>query len=352
MARPLRIDVKDGWYHITARGIERRAIFRDKRDYGHFLELVGEMAERSGVKVHVYALMGNHYHLLIQTPEANASRAIQWLNVSYSVWFNLRHNRVGHVFQGRFGSVLVDDSGSWAQLESVYIHLNPVRLKRLGLDKGGREAEGKGFKEASASEIKERLEVLRSYEWSSYRAYAGYAAKPEWLTTEDILRRGGGREEYRRYVESYIRQGREEELVEKLRARVVIGATGFVEKSKRLLKKISREQPDRRVFSARIDFNEIVSVVEKISGEKWKDFAERYGNHLRDMVLYIARKRSGLTLPAIGEKAGGLDYKTVGKAVGRFQVRLGKDQNIRRQLGKCESQLSIVDGVLPKSIFF
>lgn len=98
MARPVRVDVNGGWYHVTARGIERRAIFEDVRDHEHFRELLPAMGERYGVQVHAYVLMGNHYHLLIRTPQANASAAIQWLNVSYSAWFNRRRGRVGHVF--------------------------------------------------------------------------------------------------------------------------------------------------------------------------------------------------------------------------------------------------------------
>ena len=82
MARPVRVDVVGGWYHVTARGIERRAIFADGRDHEHFLELLPEMGKRYGVELHAYVLMGNHYHLLIRTPQANASAAIQWLNVS------------------------------------------------------------------------------------------------------------------------------------------------------------------------------------------------------------------------------------------------------------------------------
>ena len=103
MARPYRIDIRDGWYHVMSRGIERRLVFGDERDYGHFLELLEEMVERYGVKLHAYVLMGNHYHLLIQTPHANLSRAMQWLNVSYGVWFNRRRRRAvakglrGHV---------------------------------------------------------------------------------------------------------------------------------------------------------------------------------------------------------------------------------------------------------------
>ena len=85
MARPLRVNLAGGWYHITNRGNNRGVIFRDKRDCAHFLNLLEEMRDRYGVRVYAYVLMSNHYHLLIGTPEANESRAIQWLNVAYSV---------------------------------------------------------------------------------------------------------------------------------------------------------------------------------------------------------------------------------------------------------------------------
>ena len=145
MARPIRVDVAGGWYHVTARGTERRTIFAAARDHEHFLELLAEMTARYGVEVHAYALMGNHYHLLIRAPQANTSAAIQWLNVSYSVWFNRKRERVGHVFQGRFGSVLIDGEGAWALNASAYIHLNPVRRAGYGLGKAANRAEGAGL---------------------------------------------------------------------------------------------------------------------------------------------------------------------------------------------------------------
>ena len=89
MARPLRIDVADGWYHVTARGIERRSVFTDRRDHEHFLELLKESVERFRVVIHAHVEMTNHYHLVTQTPDANLSRAMQWVNVSYVAWFNI-----------------------------------------------------------------------------------------------------------------------------------------------------------------------------------------------------------------------------------------------------------------------
>jgi putative transposase len=108
MARPLRIVCPGAWYHITARGNERRDIFRDDKDRLRFLEILAEMVDRFEVCLHAYVLMDNHYHLLLEIRRANLSQSIQWLNVSYSVWFNRRHGRSGHLLQGRFKSVALD----------------------------------------------------------------------------------------------------------------------------------------------------------------------------------------------------------------------------------------------------
>src|SRR5437667_6778181 len=139
MARPLRIERPGGRYHVTARGNEQRAIYRDEKDRFHFLELLAESRERFGAKIHSYVLMDNHFHLLLETPEANLSRTMQWLGVSYSVWFNLRHKRAGHLFQGRFKAVVVEDDAGWQEV-ARYVHLNPVRIAAVGLDKRRRAA--------------------------------------------------------------------------------------------------------------------------------------------------------------------------------------------------------------------
>src|SRR5688572_1264065 len=108
MARPPRIERDGAWYHITARGTERRSIYIDERDRTHFCELLAELANRFAVRIHAYVLMPNHYHLLLETPHAGLSQAMQWLNVSYSVWFNRRHDRCGPLFQGRFKAIIFD----------------------------------------------------------------------------------------------------------------------------------------------------------------------------------------------------------------------------------------------------
>ena len=108
MGRPLRINCAGCCYHVTARGNERKAIYRGERDRKHFLELLPLWRERFRLRLCAYVLMDNHYHFLLETREANLSQAMQWLNVSYSVWFNRRHGRSGRLFQGRFKAILFD----------------------------------------------------------------------------------------------------------------------------------------------------------------------------------------------------------------------------------------------------
>src|SRR5262245_59116271 len=122
MARPPRIVRPGAWYHVTARGIERKAIFLSEADRRHFCELLPEWIERFKTMLHAYVLMDNHYHLLLETPEANLSRAMQWLNLSYTAWFNRRRHRSGHLFQGRFKAIVFEPR-ECALLLSRYVHL-------------------------------------------------------------------------------------------------------------------------------------------------------------------------------------------------------------------------------------
>ena len=133
------------------------------------------MAERFACNVSAYALMSNHFHLFLQTLEPNLSRVMQWLMSAYSAWFNRRYDRAGHLFQGRFKAVVVDPA-NWAVSLTRYIHLNPARVGRLGLDKAARERARQGVNtKPPIGTGAPDLATLRAYRWSSYPAYAGYA---------------------------------------------------------------------------------------------------------------------------------------------------------------------------------
>lgn len=179
MPRPLRPEFKDALYHAGSRGNEKQEIYLDDGDRSRFLAILAAVVKECCLVCHAYCLMGNHYHLLVETPEANISRAMQQLNGRYSQWFNWRYGRVGHLFQGRFKSSLVQ-SDEYLLAVSRYIVLNPVRA---GL-----------------------VDAPGEWRWSSYRPTAGLAIPPGFLTVRSVLRAFDSRDaaaaqgRYRRFI--------------------------------------------------------------------------------------------------------------------------------------------------------
>lgn len=339
MPRQLRHHVPGGWYHITTRGIGRRTIFETDRDHEHFLELLAEMVERYSIILHAFVLLGNHYHLLIESPEGNVSRAMQWLNTSYSVWFNVKRGRTGALFQYRFKSIPVDNEGSWAFDCALYIHLNPVRIKSLGLGKQERAGEKSGmFEEPKPEVVLDRLEILRNHRWSSYPAYAGYVGKPSWLCCEELWRRGreqgiDPKKEYRDWLEDYVKQGVEEKRLTKLTSALAIGSTAFVEKLRGNVLKDKGSNSNERQWRRLLPFSDIIAAVEKVKCERWSEFSGRYGDRGRDLAIHIGRQRSGLTLKEIGECTG-MNVKAVSQSESRIRKRLEEDEILKEQYQK------------------
>jgi len=347
MARPLRIERAGGWYHITARGNERRSVYRDDRDRRHFCELLEEMVSRFQVRLHCFVLMENHYHLVVELRESNLSRALQWLNVSYSVWFNRRHTRSGHLFQGRFKSVVVSRE-QWALELSRYVHLNPVRVGMLGLNKSEKERIRRGVSEpAQAARVKERITALRRYRWSSYRAYIGIGQKPKWLECEEVLSLGGGekgreRQHYRHYVETAVREGLQRSPWEELKEQVVLGGQQFLTRLRGEVSGDEREQrAARRLSAVRPSLAWVIECVEKVRGEKWGEFRDRHGDGGRDLVLYLARKLCGSKLDELARLVGLNEYSSIAMAVRRYEGRLGRDADERELLRKVTGALDL-----------
>jgi REP element-mobilizing transposase RayT len=158
MARPLRFEYKGALYHVHARGNERRKIFFTDADYNKFKEYVAGAIEKYHCLVHCYVLMNNHYHLIIETPEANISRVMHYISGSYTTYINTKRGRNGHLFQGRYKSILVAKDSYLMEL-SRYIHLNPVRARMV--------------------------EKPEEYAYSSYNSYI--TGKPEKIVTTDLI---------------------------------------------------------------------------------------------------------------------------------------------------------------------
>lgn len=349
MARPLRIERPGGRYHVTARGNERKPIYRDEADRFCFLEVLSGLGERFGCRIHAYVLMDNHYHLLLETPEANLSRAMQWVNVSYSVWFNRRHGRVGHLFQGRFKALVVEEDAGWQEV-ARYVHLNPVRVAGLRLDKRQQAASRAGGIAKPAPElVAKRLQVLREYRWSSYRGYAGYGRPLEWLWPEPLGRLCGGADEsarraaLREYTEAPLRQGTLARPWDRLLAGLVLGSETFARGLRRKVRGNAREQRQLRAMASPLPWSAIQSALEWFKGEPWHSFSGRHGDWGRDAALWLGRRRGRLSLAQLGQCAGGMDYAAVGQALSRFGRRLEREARLRQEMGKLDAQLSNVE---------
>jgi putative transposase len=339
MVRPLRRAVADGWYHVFGRGNERREIFGGPRDQQRFLALLAALPERFRVRVHAYVLMDNHYHAVLQTPEANLSAAMQWFHGSYSAWYNAKHARVGPLFQGRYRALPVEN-GAWAYTLSLYLHLNPLRIAGLGLDKRGRVAEAKGWHVPTAEQVTERLRRLRTYRWSSYRAYAGYAAAPPWLTTETLLQQAHGEPSrrqaaYRLKARGMLSHGVEPLRAERLRDAVAIGSAEFAGRIRRLA---ATEPLDgiggKRELRRRVPVEQVRRATEVVMGKPWEAFVEQHGNWGCALFLWGVRQVCGLTLREAGREVGGMHFSTASTAIRRLEQRAVKDSALRAMQAK------------------
>ena len=132
MARPLRITYPGAFYHITSRGNERKSVFKSRQDRIRFLGYLCSASERYDAVVHAYCLMDNHYHLLLETPSGNLPQIMRHINGAYTTYFNVKRSRSGHLFQGRYKSILVEKD-EYAKELSRYIHLNPVRANMVAV---------------------------------------------------------------------------------------------------------------------------------------------------------------------------------------------------------------------------
>lgn len=185
MPRPTRIEYKNAFYHAMNRGRGRQNIFHDSGYYPLFLETLKEAHERFDAVIHAYCLMGNHYHLLIETPGANLGRIMRHINGVYTQRYNRIKKTDGPLFRGRYKAILVDEDAYLLQL-SRYIHRNPI------------EAKGSNS-------------TLEDYIWSSYPAYIGKTVAPSWLYQETTYQMLGHKQRYKGY-RTYVEAGIDEDI--------------------------------------------------------------------------------------------------------------------------------------------
>ena len=206
MARPIRIEYAGALYHVTSRGDRREDIYLNDADRTDWLEVLGQTCKRFNWVVHAYCQMSNHYHLLVETVDGNLSKGMRQLNGVYTQHFNQRHGQVGHLFQGRYKAILVQQDNYLLEL-SRYIVLNPLRIKT------------------------KIVECIGQWTWSSYPAVMRLATAAEWLDTNWLLNQfGKQRKPARRKYHEFIMQGLGlPSPLKETRHQLILGDEAFVE---------------------------------------------------------------------------------------------------------------------------
>jgi REP element-mobilizing transposase RayT len=279
MARPLRIEFAGAIYHVTSRGNARAAIYLDDDDREEFLKVLGDVVARFNWVCHAYCLMDNHYHLVVETVDANLSRGMRQLNGVYTQRFNRSHGRVGHVFQGRYKAILVERESYLLEL-CRYVALNPVRA---GI-----------------------VKAVDRYRWSSYEATAGLRKPPAFLTIDWILRRfSSQRSDARKRYSSFVLAGvGGQSPWAELTAQCLLGGREFIEKISPALKEKSNlvEVSRQERFAFRRS-------LEDLMGESAQESKAE-----RNRAIALAHLEYGYTLSEIGRQLG-LHYSTISKAL-------------------------------------
>tara|TARA_B100000315_G_scaffold33208_1_gene27881 strand:+ start:376 stop:1365 length:990 start_codon:yes stop_codon:yes gene_type:complete len=327
MVRPLRIEYPGATCHITSRGNERKEIFKDDKDRRKFLETLSQSREIYNIEVFSYVLMKNHFHLLIKTPLGNLSMFMRHFNITYTSYFNRRHKRVGHLYQGRYKSMVID-SEEYLSVVSRYIHLNPVRVKTI-----------------RKKSIEEKINYLKNYKWSSFPGFIGRKKMEELVNYEPVLLdfggvNAGGRKEYQELIFSNISDGLE--IKNKVIAQSILGGEEFVEwiKNNFLEKERDRERPPLHKIQKYKAKEVIIEVVEKETG-KSIDWIRKERGITRQITMDLLYRLGGLkgrTIADIFE----VDYSTVSIGRKRLREKAKKEESVMSLIQRCEANLSML----------
>ncbi|MBN1472126.1 MAG: transposase [Syntrophaceae bacterium] len=316
MSRSLRIQYPYAYYHVTCRGNERKEIFRDREDRQEFFRLLARSLELFEVHCLSYALMPNHFHLLLCTPKGNLSNFMRHFNISYTGYFNRKYKRAGHLYQGRYKAFLIDADHYLLEV-SRYIHLNPMRMKsKKSLEKRWRDV----FINDSTS--------LPGYMYSKHqKTIIHYATILDYFGKEHEKARAG--------YKAFMLEGTAKDIsnpLEKGKGAGIIGRETFINKIRRRYcgddqrKDIHREQPQLRKLDKIITpedlvdrYSQLVRLGREELTKKGKQSTERA------MLMELLYRLCNITQPEIGKLLGGIDYSAVSQARKRLYVKMQND---------------------------
>lgn len=310
MGRPLRIEYPGALYHVTSRGNERRNIFLDDADRRKFLGILEEYYDRYGMLIHCYVLMGNHYHLVVETPQGNLIKLMHGINSRYTGYFNRKYTRVGHLFQGRYRGILVDKDAYLLEV-SRYVHLNPVRAKVVNKPE--------------------------QYVWSSYPGYIAKSKEIPWVEYSWILSQFGldrktSKKRYQEFVGKAVEESTGSPFGE-LCGQVFLGKDKFIEKTKRLLqgRQVSQEIVGRNRLRESAKPEDILSAVAAAFNTEKDTLTGKGGgkNTAKKVAIHVIKRYSGLGNQEIGTLFGGMHYSAVSKSSARLETEMAADNALR-----------------------
>jgi len=329
MARPLRIEFPGAWYHFTCRGNERSRIFKDDADRKEFLSILKDSLEKYATQLHGYVLMENHFHLILHTPSGNLSRFAQRFNTAYTVYYNRKHKRTGHLYQGRYKAILIEKD-SYLLVLSRYIHLNPVKIKKI--------------KRLSVSE---QIECLRSDRWSSNLGYGLLRYRNDFMCYSDVLDYMGedtksGRKDYREFVEEGLLTDVESPFGG-IKGHVVLGESRFVdwlyESVLKNAKPDKTEQSKSRELVKEIQQRLIIDTVCKVFKAEEAEVIRRRSIFRDARMVYIdlccKYRLLHKSLKEIGKELGDLTVGGMSQTRKRLKAKLQKSNSLRSKYNQC-----------------
>jgi len=327
MARPLRIQFENAYYHVTCRGNSGQEIFSNDADRSTFLDLLGRSSDIYQTEILAYVLMSNHFHLFVKTPLGNLQEFMRHFNISYTFYYNWRHDRRGHLYQGRYKSFLVD-ADQYLQEVSRYIHLNPVRVKQ---------------RSGMTSAEKERY--LRNYRWSSYERYLSPRGR-RFLRVEEVLAYfGGDTPTGRRTYEAFVREGLNGKLsnpLERGAGHGIIGESEFIERIKEQYIQsgmASREIPAVKRILAQVEPEKIIREICKAFKVKRDELLRKgYKGVARGILMDMLYRHGGMNQREIGELMG-VDYSAVSVMRKRLSVVQKEDRKLAVQIDRLEKRM-------------
>jgi len=321
MARPLRVEYPGAFYHVINRGNAGENIFRSTRDREKFLDYLETAIERFSLRIYTYCLMTNHFHLLLETQLPNLSQAIQWVNVSYAGYFNRKYQRHGHLFQGRFKSILVDADEYLKQL-SRYIHLNPVRANLI--------------------------EHPGEYKWSSYPTIIGKTKEPEWLESTWLLSQFGTKKKqatanYKKFVEEANIHDLKNPA-EDLSGGFILGSVDFVVWIKEAFlsnRSDENEIPQLKELKPRIKIDQIIETVCRDFNCKIETILPkgRKRNDARDVAIYLARVLSGEKGKKLGKYFGNISGAAITRRYNYLINKIENDKQFRKRIKRLKNEI-------------